>query len=110
MHITLSPVRSDETLTLHRLGGALVLNGHTLDLSVIPDGATLPAEAVDCPWIAGPITRQGGVLHLTLLPPHGPIPDPAPPGALAVTHPAPVLVTADGPVPLPRYTPEEAFA
>lgn len=107
MHITLSPIRSDAALTLHRAGDVLTINGAVLDLSAIPEGATLPAGAVACDWIAGPITRTGGVLHLTLLLPHGAIPDPAPPEAQAVTHPAPLTLTGDGPVTLPHWAPED---
>ncbi len=95
MQITLSPIRSDEPLTLHRAGDVLSINGAALDLSGIPEGATLPASAVDCPWIAGPISRQSGVLHLTLALPHG---AEAPP---AVLFPAPLTVTTDGPILLP---------
>lgn len=108
MRIALSPLRSEATLTLHCAGEALTLNGAALDLSVIPEGATLPARAVDCPWIAGPIHRKDGMLHLALILPHGPIPDPAPPGATAVTHPDPIIVTQDGPVSLPHWTQEAA--
>ncbi|WP_323041588.1 hypothetical protein [Gemmobacter sp.] len=78
MHITLSPIRSDEVLTLHRAGDMLTINGQSLDLSVISEGATLPAEAVNSPWIAGPISRIDGTLHLTLLFPHGAIPESSP--------------------------------
>jgi hypothetical protein len=42
MHITLTPMRHDATLTLHRAGEVLTINGDPLDLSVIPEGATLP--------------------------------------------------------------------
>ena len=107
MHITLSPIRSDAALSLHRAGDVLTINGEALDLSAIPEGATLPAGAVACDWIAGPISRSGGVLHLTLLLPHGPIPQPAPPEARAVTHPAPLSLTGDGPVTLPCWAPED---
>lgn len=107
MHITLTPTRSDAALTLHRAGDILTINGETLDLSVIPEGASLPASAVDCPWLTGEITRIGGALHLALILPHGPIPWPAPPEAAAVTHPAPIHVIADGPISLPSYTPPE---
>lgn len=104
MHITLSPQRRDETLILTRTGDTLTLNGQALDLSVIPEGATIPAEAIDSPWICGPITREAGVLHLHLLLPHGPIPHPAPPEADAVRFPQPITVTGNGPITLPRYT------
>lgn len=107
MRITLIPIRSDATLALHRAGDVLTINGDALDLSVIPDGATLPAAAVASEWLAAPISRTGGVLHLTLLLPHGWIPDPAPPEASVVLFPEPIVVTEDGPVVLPSWSPEE---
>lgn len=113
MQITLSPIRSDATLVLHRTGDVLTINGAVLDLSAIPEGATLPAGAVACDWICGPISRTGGQLHLTLLLPHCAIPHPAPPEALAVTYPAPIHLSGDGPVPLPHWapaTPQETAA
>lgn len=103
MHITLSPQRRDDALSLSRTGDVLTINGDALDLSGIPEGATLPASAVACEWIAEPIARIGGVLHLSLILPHGPIPWPAPPEAAVVTHPEPITVTADGPIALPSY-------
>lgn len=72
MKIHLQPQRSDDALELSRHGDTLTINGHSFDFSVIPDGATLPAEAIDCGWIAGDIERIDGVLHITLLLPHGP--------------------------------------
>lgn len=105
MHITLSPVRSDTPLHLERRGDTLVFNGESLDLSPIPEGATLPAAAIDCPWIAGDVARLGGTLHLTLVLPHA---SDAPPETL---FPAPLHLTADGPVDLPPFTletPDEA--
>lgn len=111
MHITLTPQRRDDALTLHRAGEVLTINGATLDLSAIPDGATLPQSAITGPgseWLAGDIQRIDGVLHLALILPHGPLPWPAPPEALAVTHPTALIDPPDGQVDLPRYTaPEE---
>ncbi|WP_054303195.1 hypothetical protein [Gemmobacter sp. LW-1] len=63
---------------------------------------------MNCDWLASEVTRIDGVIHLTLLLPHGPIPWPAPPESRVVTHPEPILVTADGPILLPGYNPEEA--
>ncbi len=88
-------MRRDDGYTLARRGDVLEIDGAPLDLSGIPEGATLPAGAVDCPWIAGPIRREGGVLHLELILPHGP----GAPGDRL--FPAPLTVTADGPVALP---------
>lgn len=95
MHITLSPVRMDETLTASRSGDVLTLNGEAFDFGPLPEGATLPAEAIDSEWIVGPVLRIDGELHLTLRLPHGPNP------SEAVAFPEPVTVTADGPIPLP---------
>lgn len=95
MHITLSPVRMDETLTASCIGDVLTLNGVPYDFGPLPEGATLPAEAIDSPWFAGPVSRIDGDLHLTLRLPHGPSP------SRAVAFPEPVHVTQDGPIPLP---------
>lgn len=96
MVITFSPQRRDDVLTVSKTGNVLTINGRALDLSVIPDGAILPAGAVDCEWITGPIERRDGMLHLTLLLPHGPSP------SQAVAFPEPITVTEDGPIALPR--------
>lgn len=95
MHITLSPVRLDETLTATRAGDVLTLNGEPFDFSALPEGGTLPAEAIDSEWIVGPVSRIDGELHLTLRLPHGPNP------SQAVAFPEPIHVTEDGPIPLP---------
>lgn len=107
MIITLSPIRSDAALTLIRQGDVLTIDGADLDFGPLPEGAVLPREAVNCDWLASDVTRIDGVIHLTLLLPHGPIPWPAPPESRVVTHPEPILVTADGPILLPSYNPGE---
>lgn len=95
MMVTLSPVRMDETLTAIRDGDVLTLNGETFDFTQLPDGGTLPAEAIASEWIIGPVSRINGDLHLTLRLPHGPNP------SRAVAFPEPVMVTQDGPIALP---------
>lgn len=95
MHITLSPVRLDESLTASRAGDVLTLNGEIFDFSPLPEGGTLPAEAIASDWITGPVSRIDGELHLTLRLPHGPNP------SHAVAFPEPIHVTEDGPIPLP---------
>jgi hypothetical protein len=97
MKISFSPVRSDQRLVLERRGDVLVFNGDALDLSGIPEGATLPQAAAGCDWIASDIERRGGILHLTLILPHGAQ------AAEATLFPAPITVTGDGPVTLPDY-------
>lgn len=100
MIISFSPKRSDETLTLSREGDILNVNGLPIDLSVIPEGATLPAEAIDSDWIVDAVERIDGVLHVTVVLPFSA-------GASeALRFPRPVTVMADGPVAVP-HDPEQ---
>jgi hypothetical protein len=101
MHITLSPVRLDETLTVSRSGDVLTLNGEPFDFGPLPEGATLPAEAIGSEWIVGPVSRIDGDLHLTLRLPHGPNP------SQAVAFPRPLVVMVDGEIDLPFDPPAE---
>ncbi|MCX5592013.1 hypothetical protein [Alcaligenes endophyticus] len=95
MKIHFESQRRDDSLDLSRQGDKLIINGQTFDFSVIPDGATLPASAVDCEFIAGDIERIDGVLHITLLLPHGPD------ASQAACFPQTIINPADGPVELP---------
>jgi len=97
MHITLTPMRHNTPLMLERAGDTLTFNGEEFDFAPIPEGATLPRDAVECEWLASDITRISGVLHLTLILPHG---SNAP---YETRFPAPMTLTTDGPVELPAY-------
>ena len=102
MQITLIPVRMDATLTLHRAGDVLTLNGVTFDFGPLPEGAMLPHAAIACDWFAGDVRRSGGELQLSLILPHGS-------GAPEATrYPDVILRTGDGPVDLPTWGPEPA--
>lgn len=101
MYITLSPIRMDETLTAARTGDVLTLNGEAFDFGPLPEGATLPAEAIDSEWIVGPVSRIDGDLHLTLRLPHGPN------QSKAVAFPRPLVVMVDGEIDLPCDPPAE---
>lgn len=96
MHITFSPQRSDDTLTVLRQGDTLSINGDAFDFSALPDGATIASENSPSPWITGPIERIDGKLHLTLLLPYGPNP------SAAVAFPEPLVDPADGELELPQ--------
>ena len=101
MQITLTPVRLDTPLTLHRSGDVLTINGTAYDFGPLPEGAILPRAAVDCDWLASDVERIGGEIHLTLILPHGAhAPE-------ATRHPAPLTLTGDGPVALPAHDTEE---
>lgn len=96
MHINLSPFRSDKSLSIEKLGNTFTINGVTYDFTALPDGATLPASAINCEFIVGPVERIDGVLHLTLLLPHGAD------ASEAVRFPEPIINPPDGPLELPQ--------
>lgn len=102
MLITFSPQRRDGALSLTKAGDIITINGEAFDLSVVPDGATLPQEAISSDWFTGPVERSGGELHVTLILPHGPNP------SHAVAFPQPITVNEDGPIELPSDEPQEA--
>ena len=96
MHITLNPQRRDDTPSISKSGDTLTINGVAYDFSIIPEGATLPASAVDCEYISGNVERINGVLHLSLILPHGPNPP------QAVAFPEPLINPPDGVLELPQ--------
>ena len=96
MIINLNPQRRDDSLTVVKQGDVLVVNGIEFDFSAVPEGATLPADAIDSDLFSGPVERVGGVLRITLTLPHGPNP------SQAVAFPEPINVVSDGPVALPQ--------
>lgn len=95
MQITLIPVRMTGALAVDRQGDVLTINGTAYDFSPLPEGAVLPRAAVACDWLASDVLRLGGQLQLSLILPHGPD------APAATRFPAPLTLTADGPVDLP---------
>lgn len=97
MIINLTPQRLDEQLSASLAGDVLTLNGQSFDFSRLPEGASLPADAVDSPWFERPgkIERISGELRLTLILPNGPSP------SAETAFPSPIHVTEDGPIALP---------
>ena len=96
MHILLSPQVRGDTLNVIRHGDSLTVNGKVFDFSPLPDGATLPAEAIDCEYIVGSVERVDGQLRLTLL-----LPITAN-ASEAARFPEPIIDPADGPLELPQ--------
>lgn len=101
MIISFYPQCRPDALTASKAGDVLTINGETYDFSSLPDGSTIAEGSIPCPWIIGPVERLGGHLHLTLILPHDWAPSPA------VAFPAPLTVTADGPVAIPHDLPPE---
>jgi hypothetical protein len=102
MILNFKPKKRPAPLVLSRSGDTITVNGETFDFSPLPDGATLPREAIGSDWFVGPVERIDGVLHVTLMLPFAP-------GAPEETRfPAPITLTGDGPVSLPPFSAEEA--
>lgn len=95
MNISFSPQRRNDAMTIEKAGDVLIVNGTTFDFSVIPEGATLPASAVACDFFAGDVQRIEGILHLTMILPHGPDP------SADVANPADLSMPPDGPLAIP---------
>ena len=96
MNIKLSPQRRDDTLTVSKRGDTLTINGTEYDFSQLPDGGTLPADAVDSEFVIGSVDRVNGELELTLLLPHGAN------ASEAARFPEPIIDPPDGEVELPK--------
>lgn len=92
MHISFSPFRCDHVPSFERHGDTISIDGDVFDFAFIPEGGVLPSEAVASDWICGDISRHAGMLHLTLMLPHGPD------ASAAERFPGPIYVTEDGPI------------
>ena len=95
MKINLSPIRSDRALEISKTGETLTINGIPYDFSQLPNGATLPREAIDCEWIVSDVNRVNGEIELTILLPHGAN------ASHEARFPEPITMTTDGQVVLP---------
>ncbi|UWQ16161.1 hypothetical protein [Jannaschia sp. M317] len=100
MRLTFSPVRRDDSLSVDRQGDTLILNGEAFDFSALPEGAILPRSAIVTLWVAGDVTREGGVLTIPLILPHGPA------GPDETRFAQPLTLTENGPVTLPPFDAE----
>ena len=71
MIIKLSPQRRDDELSVSKRSDVLTINGERFDFRGIPEGAVLPASAVECDFVVGDVTRINGELIVTLTLPVG---------------------------------------
>jgi len=95
MKITLSPQRRDDTLTITKQGDVLTINDTEYNFTQLPDGGTLPKEAVGCEWILSDVSRVNSELEFTLL-----LPITAN-ASEAARFPQPIINPADGVLELP---------
>lgn len=100
MILSFSPQRRNAPLLLERLGDALIVNGETVDFAPLLAGYILPPGAIPSDLFPDPVRRDlSGVLHITLVLPHGPhAPE-------AARFPAQIVDPPDGPVALPSFGP-----
>jgi len=98
IHIKLSPIVSKDRISVSTEGDTITINNAPYDLSVIPDGATLPnsQEATGCKYFVGDIERIDGELYITLLLPI------AEKAGQEACFPSPITVEQDGVVELPN--------
>lgn len=98
IYIKLAPIVSRDRISVSTEGDTITINNGSYDLSVIPDGATLPnaQEATGCEYFVGDIERIDGELHITLLLPI------AEKAGQEACFPAPIAVEQDGVVELPN--------
>jgi len=102
MRISFSPQRRDDALSIERTAPDRIrINGDLFNFGPMANGDVIPAGAIPCHWIIGPVERIDGEIHLTLILPHGPNP------SEAVAFPYPISVTEDGPVTIPHDPKQE---
>lgn len=101
MRIKLTPQRRDDCIAVTKAGDVLTINGLAFDFGPLPEGATLPATAIDSPWIVGEVLRDGGELTVTML-----LPLPAN-YSQEQAFPEDLVDVPDGPVAFPQPLPLE---
>ncbi len=105
MIIKLSPqeMHPPQQLAVWKNGEQLNINGLTIDLASLVEGASLPVNAIGSAWVAGPIQRVGGQVVLTLFLPN------SPESTEAERFPRDLVDVPDGRVALPGKAAEEHF-
>ncbi|HCP54608.1 MAG: hypothetical protein CMK72_00955 [Pseudomonadaceae bacterium] len=97
MKISFSPLSFplSQKVSIYRVGDTLTIDGETFDFSLLPEGATLPLEAIFSEYFSGPVSREGNELYIALRLPIGPD------ASDRQRYPAIMHVTQDGPVEIP---------
>lgn len=89
------PTDENPLLKVSKRSDVLTINGERFDFRPVTEGATLPRAAIDCPWIAGDVTRVGGELIVPLILPC------SPDASQAALFPADIVSPPDGNLELP---------
>lgn len=96
MIIKLIPQGGIGILEVSKRGDVLTINSERFDFRELPEGAVLPASAVDCEFVVGDVARINGELVITLLLPCGPE------ASEAARFPSDIVSPSDGNVSLPQ--------
>lgn len=96
MIIKLIPQGGIGILEVSKRGDVLTINSERFDFRELPEGAVLPASAVDCEFVVGDVARINGELVITLFLPCGPE------ASEAARFPADIVSPSDGNVSLPQ--------
>ncbi|MBJ2271335.1 hypothetical protein JFT60_28580 [Pseudomonas sp. MF6772] len=91
-----SPIDPSATLEIKKRSDVLTINGERYDFRPLPEGATLPMEAISGTWISQPVRRVDGELIITIRFPVGPE------ATAAALYPADIINPPDGNVRLPQ--------
>lgn len=89
------PSDDAQPLKISKRSDVLTINSERFDFRPVTEGATLPRAAIDCPWIAGDVTRVDGELIVPLILPYGPD------ATQAALFPADIVRPSDGNLELP---------
>jgi hypothetical protein len=65
------PVDPAQALIVSKRSDVLTINGDRFDFRPLPDGATLPASAINSEWISGDVKRVDGELIIVFRLPVG---------------------------------------
>lgn len=95
MIIKLSPRFSEETVRLEKCGDILYINEECFDFRYVPEGAVLPASAIDSDLVMGDVTRIMGELVITIVLLH------SVDASVAAKYPVDIVNPPDGCVELP---------
>lgn len=101
MRIKLSPQRRDDTLSISKVGNALVINSEVYDFSVMKNGDRLPASAVKCEYIVGEISFNNDELEIEII---LPLPENY---TYEQAYPKDIYFNGDGKIPLPEKPVED---
>lgn len=90
------PINLEEVLRITKRSDVLTVNGERFDFRPLPDGATLPASAIDCDYIQHDVQRVNGDLIIAFRLPI------APDASHAACFPRDIINPPDGSVSIPQ--------